>query len=280
LIGPKQDFQDGNPIRRLQLTVRNIDIAKEGDYPESMTSYRPEIVVVLAAGLGSRIQSDNSPPKPLIPVAGRPLILRVLDRFREAGIDEAVLVLGHRADEIRTAVEADAPMSSIHFALNPRYRLGNGLSVLQAEEAVGERPFFLSMADHIFDADMIRTLAEARLPQNGLILAVDRKLDSIYDMDDATKVKTEEGHIMEIAKNLSVFDAVDTGLFSCSKALFRAIWTFSESRQNGDCSLSEGVHTLSKQKLALVHDIGDALWQDVDTMECAKHAETIFGNRP
>jgi choline kinase len=233
----------------------------------------------LAAGLGSRIQQDGGPPKPLIPVNGRPLILRVLDRFCDAGINEAVLVLGHRADEIQKAVEADRPMPSVHMVTNPRYRMSNGLSVLAAEEAVGDRPFFLSMADHIFDAEMIRTLAAASLPENGLILAVDRKLDSIYDMDDATKVRTEDGRIVEIAKNLLVFDAVDTGLFSCSPALFRAIRTFSESRENGDCSLSEGVHTLSKQKLALVHDVGPALWQDVDTMDCAKHAETIFGKR-
>ncbi len=244
-----------------------------------MTHQSPQIVVVLAAGLGSRIQKENGPPKPLIPVAGRSLILRVLDRFRDAGVDEAVLVLGHRADEIRAAVEKDAPMSKIHIVFNPRYRMSNGLSVLAAEQAVGDRSFFLSMADHIFDSQMIRSLAKAPLPENGLILAVDRKLDSIYDMDDATKVRTEEGRIVEIAKNLQTFDSVDTGLFSCSPALLRAIRTFSDSREDGDCTLSEGVHTLSKQKVAMVHDVEGALWQDVDTMDCAKHAETIFGDR-
>jgi 1L-myo-inositol 1-phosphate cytidylyltransferase len=238
---------------------------------------QPKLVVILAAGLGSRLQSSSDTPKPLLPVSGRPLILRVLDRFHDAGIEEAVVVLGHRADEIRTAVEAKSPMKKTRFVFNPSYRMSNGLSVLAAKEAVGRRAFFLSMADHIFDTELIQSLARAPLPEGGLILAVDRKLDSIYDMDDATKVRTEDGRIVEISKALEAFDAVDSGLFSCTPALMDAVQKFSDARQDGDCSLSEGVFTLSQQKLAWVHDIGEAKWQDVDTPECAQHAEILFG---
>lgn len=242
-----------------------------------MTHMKPEIVVILAAGLGSRLQSDAGPPKPLLAVAGRALILRVLDRFHEAGITEAVIVLGHRADEIRAAVEASSPMASTHFVLNSKYRMSNGLSVLAARDIVGRRAFFLSMSDHIFDTVLIQSLAEAPLPEGGLILAVDRKLDAVYDMDDATKVRTENGRIVEISKALTDFDAVDSGLFSCTPALMDAISVFSHARPDGDCSLSEGVFTLSQKGLAHVHDIGEAIWQDVDTPECAKHAEKLFG---
>ncbi len=242
-----------------------------------MAHTKPDILVVLAAGLGSRLHSDGGLPKPLLQVAGRALILRVLDRFHEAGIDEAVIVLGHRAEEIRTAVEASTPIKTVHFAINERYRMANGLSVLAAKEFVGRRSFFLSMSDHIFETELIRALAEAPLPEGGLLLAVDRKLDTIYDMDDATKVRTEDGRIVEIAKNLRTFDAVDSGLFSCTPALMDAVQQFSDSRPDGDCSLSEGVWTLARKGLARVHDIGEALWQDVDTPECAVHAEKLFG---
>ena len=48
-----------------------------------------DVVVVLAAGLGTRLKSEKGPPKPLVQLAGRPLALRVLDRFAEAGVREA-----------------------------------------------------------------------------------------------------------------------------------------------------------------------------------------------
>jgi choline kinase len=242
-----------------------------------MTSNTPNVVVILAAGLGSRLKSDQGVPKPLRPVAGRALILRVLDRFAEAGIPEAVIVLGYRGDEIRASIESANPNIDVTFVLNSRYKMSNGLSVLAARAAVGQRPFFISMSDHIFESSLIEGLAKAPLPTGGLVLAVDRKLDTIYDMDDATKVHTEDGKIVEIHKDLQTFDAVDTGLFACTHALFDGIEAVSKSTPDGDCSLSDGVTALTAKKLATVHDVGAGLWQDVDTSESVDHAEKLFG---
>ncbi|MCK9462939.1 MAG: NTP transferase domain-containing protein [Proteobacteria bacterium] len=238
----------------------------------SASSPIADVVVVLAAGMGTRLKSDQGPPKPLVPLGGRPLVLRVLDRFAEAGVREAIVVLGHRADEVRGGIEGGAPAIPVTFALNPRYRMSNGLSVLAASEAVGARPFFLSMSDHVFEPSLIRGLGSAALPEDGLVLAVDRKLDRIFDEDDATKVRTEGGCIVEIHKELAAFDAVDTGLFACTPALFSAIREAAARRPDGDCSLSDGVKALAAGGRALVHDIGDGWWQDVDTPEAMAHA--------
>jgi choline kinase len=242
-----------------------------------MKLQKPEVVIVLAAGFGSRLKSDNGPPKPLRPVGGRALIARVLDRFSEAGIFEAVVVLGHRAAEVRKGIEsAQVRDMSIHFAINQRYEMSNGLSLLAARELVGERPFFISMSDHIFDSSLIDGLKQAQLPPDGLVLAVDRKLETIYDMDDATKVVTRNNKIVEIHKELESFDAVDTGLFACTTVLFDAIEEKSKSRPDGDCSLSDGVKALAARGSALVHDVGQGKWQDVDTPGSAEYAEKLF----
>ena len=233
------------------------------------------VVVVIAAGMGTRLKCDQDrqgPPKPLLELGGRPLVLRVLDRFAEAGVREAIVVIGYRADEVRAGIEAGAPALPVTFALNPRYRMSNGLSVLAASEAVGDRPFFLSMSDHVFEPSLIQGLGRATLPEGGLVLAVDRKLDRIFDEDDATKVRTAGGRIVEIGKGLAAFDAVDAGLFACSTALFEAIRRAAAARPDGDCSLSDGVRALAAGGRALVHDIGDGWWQDVDTPEAMAHA--------
>jgi choline kinase len=132
------------------------------------------------------------------------------------------------------------------------------------------------MADHVFDKSLIVKLSEAVIPQNGLVLAVDRKLHKIYDNDDATKVFTKDGKILEISKDLKEFDAVDTGLFACTPFLFNKIEEAAKSRSSGDCSLSDGVKALCKEGLAVVCDIGEGNWQDVDTPGAVAHAEKYF----
>jgi 1L-myo-inositol 1-phosphate cytidylyltransferase len=231
-----------------------------------------DIVVIIAAGMGTRLHCDEGLPKPLLSLGGRPLALRVLDRFAEAGVREAVIVVGYRAQEVEAGIRGGNPSIPVTFVENPRFKMSNGLSVLAAKPAVGDRSFFLSMADHVFEPSLIRGLRAAPLPADGLVLAVDRKLDQIFDEDDATKVRTEDGRIVEIHKVLPAFDAVDTGLFACTPALFDAIERAAAKRPDGDCSLSDGVKALAAGGRAFVHDIGDGWWQDVDTPEAMAHS--------
>ena len=168
---------------------------------------------------------------------------------------------------------------AIAFAQNPRYEMSNGLSVLAARSAVGANNFFLSMSDHMFESALILGLSTVEIPEHGLVLAVDRKLDRIYDMDDATKVRSKDGRIVAINKRLDEFDAVDTGLFACSPGLFEAIERASLARPDRDCSLSDGVKALAADGLAWVYDVGDGMWQDVDTPGALDHAEKLFGRK-
>jgi len=57
--------------------------------------------VILAAGKGTRMRSDLA--KVLFPLAGRPLLLYVLDAVRRAGFGRTVVVVGHQADAVRRA---------------------------------------------------------------------------------------------------------------------------------------------------------------------------------
>ena len=238
----------------------------------------PEIAVILAAGFGSRLHVRDNTLKPFQSVAGRALILRVIDRFEELGIREVVVVTGYRAAEVQAGIREAGFSIKVKFAHNPKYEMSNGLSVLAAKEEVGNRSFYLSMSDHVFDEIIINGLIEVKIPEDGLVLAIDRKLETVFDMNDATKVKTIENRIVAIGKNFEEFDAVDTGLFACSPGLFDAIENVTGRKSDGDCTISEGVMVLADQKKALAHDIGHALWQDVDTPESLENARRIFGS--
>jgi len=59
--------------------------------------------IVLAAGLGKRMQSDL--PKVLHSARGRPLVRHVLEAVHAAGIDRIVVVVGHQADRVQEALK-------------------------------------------------------------------------------------------------------------------------------------------------------------------------------
>ena len=63
----------------------------------------PKRAMVLAAGLGLRMRPlTEQVPKPLVEVAGRPLISPILDALAAFGIEEAVVNIHYLADQMRT----------------------------------------------------------------------------------------------------------------------------------------------------------------------------------
>ena len=90
----------------------------------------PPLAVVLAAGKGTRMQSEL--PKVLCQANGRPLIEYVLDSLRNAGVEKIVVVVGYKADEVKQAL---ASYDNIEFALQTE-QLGTGHAVMMCREAV------------------------------------------------------------------------------------------------------------------------------------------------
>ena len=63
-----------------------------------MTASPPDIAMVFAAGLGTRMRPlTNTTPKPMIPIAGKPMLDHMLDRLAEAGVGEAERALARSA---------------------------------------------------------------------------------------------------------------------------------------------------------------------------------------
>jgi len=230
--------------------------------------------LILAAGNGSRIASvSGGVPKPLVPLRGIPLLEHVITSCREAGITRFVIVVGYRADLIRRWF-AERPFDGISVTLieNSEYHKANGVSALAAKDEL-QNPFLLLMSDHIFEPKTAKALAQQPLAQDEVILAVDHNVHDVFDLDDATKVKCEADHIVDIGKNLDRYDALDTGMFLCGPSLFHKL---EAAKKNGDCSLSDGMRQLAREQKLRAFDIGDAHWQDVDSPEALAHAETIF----
>ncbi len=237
--------------------------------------------VILAAGKGTRLRaSDDDLPKPLHIVGGMPLIKRTIMTLGKAGITKVVVVTGYRAEQIRATladdpayVEAGVELVLVH---NAEFDKANGISVIVGGAAlVG--PFVLSMADHMYTPAVVRTVADQDLAAGDLYLATDTRTQDILDIDDATKVRSEHGRIVEIGKQLTAFDRIDCGVFAVTGKLLEELAAVRADQ--GDCSLTEGVRRLAAAGRARTADIGDEPWQDVDTPADAAHAAAVFAGR-
>lgn len=230
--------------------------------------------LILAAGNGSRIAARSGQgPKPLVILNGKPLLEHVMCNAREAGIDSFVIVVGYRGQAIKEWYENHPlPGVQVTWIENPDFRKDNGISVLCAKKVI-EETFLLLMADHIFEVETARSLLRQPIGKNEVILAVDRSIGSVFDLDDATKVRLEQDRIVEIGKRLRTYNALDTGMFLCSPELFG--W-LDEAAANGNCSLSDGLRLMAAHGRFKGFDIGGAHWQDVDTPAALDYAQQVF----
>src|SRR5271165_6905794 len=233
-----------------------------------------KLALILAAGNGSRIAARSGEgPKPLVNLNGKPLLEYVMSGARQAGIERFVIVVGYRGQAIREWYESHPlPGIQVTWIENPDYRKDNGISVLCARRVIHEN-FLLLMADHIFEAETSRSLLRQPLGKDEVILSVDRNICGVFDLDDATKVRVEQDRIVEIGKSLRSYNALDTGMFLCSPALFG--W-LEKAAANGNCSLSDGLRLRATDGKFKGFDIGAAHWQDVDTPAALDYAQQMF----
>jgi bifunctional UDP-N-acetylglucosamine pyrophosphorylase/glucosamine-1-phosphate N-acetyltransferase len=95
------------------------------------------IVVILAAGLGTRMKSERA--KVLHEVAGRPLIAWAVENARAAGARRVVAVLGHQRAEVRAALDARFGAGAVEIAEQLEQR-GTGHAVQSALPAIAGEP--------------------------------------------------------------------------------------------------------------------------------------------
>ena len=94
--------------------------------------------LILAGGEGTRLRPLTSRiPKPVVPLAGRPHILYVIDWLEGHGVDDVVVSCAHLADEVREALEGIETGPRLRFVVEPDAR-GTAGAIKFAEPALGE----------------------------------------------------------------------------------------------------------------------------------------------
>lgn len=116
-------------------------------------------VLIPVAGVGTRLRPHTyTQPKPLMPVAGKPIICFIVDKLAEAGIKDFVFVIGHLGEKVRNFIEETYPDLQTEFVYQAQ-RKGSAHAIWTAREVIeDEDEIFIAFGDSIFDADLQQML--------------------------------------------------------------------------------------------------------------------------
>lgn len=179
--------------------------------------------VILAAGEGRRLEPlTNRRPKPMLPIAGKPLLEYVMDACIEAGIDEFVFVVGYYRERIQTYFGDGADWDvDIQYAIQDK-QLGTGHAVLQAEPYVDE-DFVVLNGDRIIEASGIKAVVDEYDDHGETVVAVTRTKNpqayGVVELDGPYITSLTEKPRDESIQS----DIINAGVYAFDQSVFDAI---------------------------------------------------------
>ena len=123
----------------------------------------PDTAMVMAAGLGKRMRPlTDTRPKPLVELAGKPLIDHVLDRLRTAGVSKLVVNVHYLPDQLEAHLATKADDFAITISDERALLLETGGGLVQAAPMIDCDPFLVVNSDNFWidgPADGLKLLA-------------------------------------------------------------------------------------------------------------------------
>jgi len=171
--------------------------------------------VILAAGKGTRMRGLCSVlPKPMIPLANRPMVSVIFSRLKAMGVDDVALVIGYKGDRVREAI-GDGGAFGVHVTyVRQEEQLGTGHATLLCEDFVAGDPFVLIFGDILTpEANYVEMRRLFESPDCDAVLSVfpveDPSNGAAVDVEDGRVVgiveKPEPGTVLNAYNNAGVF---------------------------------------------------------------------------
>ncbi|WP_411967238.1 sugar phosphate nucleotidyltransferase [Haloferax sp. YSSS75] len=179
--------------------------------------------IVLAAGDGTRLHPlTQTRPKGMLPIGDKPLLEHIVGSIRSAGIDEIVLVVGHKRERIQNHFQnGDDWGVELEYVVqnNPR---GTGDALLEAEHTVGGDCLVIN-GDRIVEPELLKELILCHQSTNEACMAITEVNDptayGAVTVDDETVVDIQEKpEPHEVTSNL-----VNAGVYAFGPEIFSAI---------------------------------------------------------
>jgi mannose-1-phosphate guanylyltransferase len=183
--------------------------------------------IILAAGAGTRLRplTDNC-PKPMLPIAGRPLLARTLDWLRANHVLEVALNLHHLPDVVRTGLGDGAAWGmSLRYSYEPTLLGTSGAMLAIAECYPGwfDQTFLLLYGDMLLDIGLADLVAFHQSSGAELTLAL--KYTATPQTQGMVEVDST-GRLLRFVEKPRAWaggDLANAGVYVCEPAILSAI---------------------------------------------------------
>ena len=206
-------------------------------------------VVVLAAGLGTRMKSVLA--KALHPVAGRPLIHHVLNAVSGIEPEKIILVLGHQADKVRSAVGEYRPEIVLQTE-----QLGTGHAVQQAAAALssGAGPVLVLCADTpLITSTTLQDVLDLHQKSRAAVTLITAMVDNPFGYGRVVRGKSGVTRVVEEKDATAAqkkIQEVNAGIYCFErKFLLSTISALGRSNAQGEYYLPDTIELANKKKL-------------------------------
>lgn len=203
-------------------------------------------VIIPVAGAGIRLRPHTyTQPKPLIPVAGKPILAHIIDELLKADFREFVFVVGYLGEKIKNFVQNRYKNLKCEFVFqNDRMGLGHAIWIAQ-EQIKNESELFIALGDTVFDMDLTEML-KSPISCLGVQEVKDPREFGIVLLDEKGFVKKVVEKPKIPHSNLAI-----VGLYKIMevKALIEALDynIQNDLRSNGEFQLADGLQRMIEQ---------------------------------
>ena len=156
-------------------------------------------VILLAAGIGQRLQPiTDDIPKPMIKIAGKPILEYILEDLLNFGFNDLCIVVGHEANQIKNYFSNwNKNSCSISFVTQNEYK-GTAHAMYLAKDFVKNDPFLLYLADTIIPLDLNDKLSKMVSDVNSMSILSSKSF--VNDSNSVGNVVVKDNFVKSISE--------------------------------------------------------------------------------
>jgi bifunctional UDP-N-acetylglucosamine pyrophosphorylase/glucosamine-1-phosphate N-acetyltransferase len=216
--------------------------------------------VVLAAGRGERLWPlTEDTPKPLLPIANKPILERTLEALASAGVHQIILVVGFLNEKIRDRLRKGEAIGSEIRYVKQRTPKGTADALgTCSKELQGEDRFLVVYGDDYYQTSVPRTFLAKSRGNKGITIGT----ANVQDSSSFGMIQSRRGLVTDIREKESKAEPgpVNAGIYLMDQSIFSAIRKTKRSIR-GELELTDALKILMSDGVPVhAQDLGSRRW--------------------